>query len=539
MSDSLQFQVKFEDVKPINENFSRCKIYTLATNENRNGSFISKETVEKSLPSIYNIPIVGEYLENEDNFGGHGGKIEITDKEIKFVSTTRPYGVVPESANIYWENVTEEDGSIAEYLVVEDAILWTGRYEEIQQLLDNPFGESMEIDINAGEYKEINGKKLYCIDDFTFSALCILGIDKDGNKDYANGHVEPCFPSSSIVAYSFNKDSFKEEFKKMMVELKFALNHAENKDLEHEGGQKMEELQKLLDKYSLTLEDLSSKDIKHEDYSLEELESKIQEVFRKQEFTLTAEQLEDELKRELAEIETIQDEYWEDYSYPRYSFVDYMPDQMVVVAYDCKNCVLIGFNYSLINENVEVDAESGVRYKVQYLPMDLAGDPDSDDMFTKHFTSHSQLERQLKMKENELNKQFQAEKESAQETLDKAYADFAKLQEEFSKLEANAKELEEFKLKHLQKEREVAENELFERFLGFGLTEDDLATIKENKSNFTIEELEEKLFALAGRKKLSFSKVQENKSIRYNLPIDNKPSSDKEWADLIEQYKNK
>jgi hypothetical protein len=151
-------------------------------------------------------------------------------------------------------------------------------------------------------------------------------------------------------------------------------------------------------------------------------------------------------------------------------------------------------------------------------------------------SEYEKLQEEMKS----LREQFQVEKESAQEVLDKAISDFAKLQEDYTKLEDSAKELEQFKLSHVQKEREKVENELFANFInGFGLTDDDLSPIKEKKDSYSIEELEEKLFALAGRKKLSFSKTQEVKPIRYTLPVDNKPSNNKEWADLVEQHKNK
>jgi hypothetical protein len=73
------------------------------------------------------------------------------------------------------------------------------------------------------------------------------------------------------------------------------------------------------------------------------------------------------------------------------------------------------------------------------------------------------------------------------------------------------------------------------------LTDDEMSPIMEKKSEFSLEEIEEKLFALAGRKKakLVFSRVPDEKPIRYTLPVDNKPSSNKEWADLVEQHKNK
>jgi DNA repair exonuclease SbcCD ATPase subunit len=528
--NTLHFQSTIVETEKVNPLFSRVKIHVAYDGENRNGSFISRETFNNASSSAAFCPIIGEWSETVDDFRGHGGKIEITDDSIKYVQTTIPYGCIGNEEPT-WETVEDENGESKEYFTLTGYV-WSSRYPELESLITNSKSQSMEVEIINGKYQTVSGKKLYAIDEMVFSGFCILGDD-----------VEPCFENSTISTYSLNKDQYKEEFKQMMAELKFSLRNYNkvNKDLQ-KGGKEMEELQKLLEKYSLTLEDLSSKEINHEEFSLEELEVKIQEVFKNEpskEFTLTAEQLEDELKRELCGIETMQDPYWEDYKYPRYSFVDYMPEQNIVVAYDCKECILVGMNYNLTNENVEVDANSTVRYKVNFVPMDLAGDPD-EGMGMMTLTSITEIDHKVALKEKELTKQFKQEKESAQETLDKANADFAKLQEDFSKLEETAKELEQFKLSKEQKEREDAETALFESF-SEELTEDEMSPIKERKSEFALEELEEKLFALAGRKKakLHFSKSPETKPIRFNLPVDNKPTSDKEWADLIEQYKNK
>jgi hypothetical protein len=527
---TLHFQSTIVETEKINPLFTKVKIHVAYDGENRNGSFISRETFDKAADTAKFCPIIGEWSESIEDFQGHGGKLEIKDNSIEFVQTTMPYGCISNEEPT-WETVEDENGNSRDYFTLQGYI-WSSRYPELESIIENQKSHSMEIEIIDGNYQTIDGQKLYAIKDMVFSGFCILGDE-----------VEPCFENSTISTYSLDKDKFKQDFKQMMNELKFSLEQTENLESVQEGGKKMEELQLLLDKYSLTLEDLTSKEINHEEFSLEDLEVKIQEVFTKEEpvveFTLTSEQLEDELKRELAEIETIQDQYWEDYSYPRFSFVDYMPEQNIVVAYDCKEYTLVGMSYSLTNENVEVDSASTVRYKVEFVPMNLAGDPD-EDMGMMSLTHPSQVEHKVTLKEKELNKQFQVEKESAQETLDKAYAEFAKLQENYSTLESVKNELEQFKLSHVQQERENAENALFTNFInGFGLTEDDISPIKEKKDNYSIEELEEKLFALAGRKKLSFSKTPEAKPIRYNLPVDNKQVSDKEWADLVEQHKNK
>ena len=44
-------------------------MYVLYTGKNRNRSIISKEVVEKALYSLKNIPVVGEWKEENENFG--------------------------------------------------------------------------------------------------------------------------------------------------------------------------------------------------------------------------------------------------------------------------------------------------------------------------------------------------------------------------------------------------------------------------------------------------------------------------------------
>jgi hypothetical protein len=217
MNKTVQFNAAIQEISKINPLFSKANIRVLYTGANRNNTFIAKDTVDRALPSIYNIPIIGEFIEQIDDFGGHGGKVEISDQGIKFIQTTKAYGVVPESANIYWQPIAEADGIVREYLIVEGAYLWTGRYPETNTILDDPKGQSMEIEVLNGH---VDDKNLVVIDDMVFSALCILG-----------DNVEPCFESANINAYSFKKDEFKQEFVTMMKELKASLNE----DVENNG----------------------------------------------------------------------------------------------------------------------------------------------------------------------------------------------------------------------------------------------------------------------------------------------------------------
>jgi hypothetical protein len=517
----VRFEVNIDEVEKVNPLFSKAKIRVLYTGLNRNNSHFTKSAVESALPSIYNIPIVGEFLEQSENFGGHGGKIEISDDGIKYIQTTKPYGVVAESADIYWENVTEEDGTINEYLVIDGAYLWTGRYEELEDLLNQSYGQSMEIEIQNGEFAIIDGVKTFNIKEFVFSALCILGV--------GDGHVEPCFEGASITAYSLDKEDFKKQFNQMVAELKFSLAN--------EGGkQKVDEKLELLKKYSFTQEDLESKSINLEDYSLEELESKLQEFTTdetqhnqddksdKENFALVASQLRDEIRAELYKDYT-EDEWG--YKSRSYWYVDHTEN--LVIAEDTKdNYRLVALSYSVNSDIVSIEFDSKKRVKLAYEVIE----GESDLVF--NVSSKDKVEYELNVKEKELEKTFSTEKEEVQTELETVKGDFTKLEEEVS-------ELRNFKSSKLTEERSLAEQELFERFES-ELAEDEIKAIKDVSSEFSLEQIEEKLFTLVGKKKAAFSKQpkKEKQSVKVGLDF-SKEENEKPnpYGDLFDKFANK
>ena len=224
---SIKYNSRDFDIIDKNPLFSEAKVYVMYHGENRNNTHISKDSVEKALQSLYNIPIVGEFIESEEdaeknNFGSHGGKVVVDDNGIKYIHTTRPVGVVPESARAYWEVVKDEKDREREYLVVEGALVWN-RYEtEVDTLKSANFGQSMEIEVVDGQFDDEKG--IFHINEFAFSAFCILGID--GRE---SGHVEPAFEDSKIITYS--KEDIVTEFKEMKDELKeYYASYSEQKE---------------------------------------------------------------------------------------------------------------------------------------------------------------------------------------------------------------------------------------------------------------------------------------------------------------------
>ena len=229
---TLHFQSTIVESEKINPLFTRVKIHVAYENENRNNSFISRETFNNAASSAKFCPIVGEFSEPLDDFLGHGGKVEIRDDSVKFVRTTIPYGCIGTETPT-WETVVGDDGTEKEYFTLIGYV-WSGRYPELETLVDKPKNQSMEIEVIDGDFENIDGKKLYVIQDMVFSGFCILG-----------DNVEPCFENSTISTYSLDKDHFKQEFNQMIAELKYTIQK-ELIESGLKGGNKVEEVKEEL-----------------------------------------------------------------------------------------------------------------------------------------------------------------------------------------------------------------------------------------------------------------------------------------------------
>lgn len=220
----VNFTSKFSDFEVINSEFTKCRCYALASGDNANGSDITDNAIDKAIArnEFYNKPIVAHLYRDPNNsdvwrVGGHDSKVIISDEGIEFINECVPFGTIPESANIHKERVLEPDGVTYNTYLVMDIILWTGRYNIMDAAYDGDiyFNESCEISVNEYHYKD-NG--IFAIDDFTFSALCLL--NKSDNKE---DNVLPCFPScrvEKIHSFSLNETKFKQNFELMLEKLK-------------------------------------------------------------------------------------------------------------------------------------------------------------------------------------------------------------------------------------------------------------------------------------------------------------------------------
>jgi hypothetical protein len=509
LNKQLRYKVNFDsDIEKINPLFSRVKIRIAYTGENRNGSFISKETFEKALPTIYNCPIIGEFIETVDDFGSHGGKIEISDQGIKYIQTTKPYGVINENSEITWEDVFEEDGTINTYLCAT-GYLWTGRYDELFSVIQNSKSQSMEIEVSNGEVKNIGGKQIYNINEFIFSAFCILGDS-----------VEPCFESASVTSYNFNKDEFKKQFNEMLDELKqFSKDQSpipriDNINNSEKEDKILNEKLELLKKYNLTVESLS---FSIEEISLEELENKIKTEYENKddnetkivtEFSSTYRQKREALQNALdpktekdSDGNLIYEEYlWiEDFD-DVYAFVEksiWTPDN-----YERKYG---RFSYTFNEETITAT---------------ISGE------FEEMVLTWLTLEENQKLQEERNN-------------YSKLQGDFDEYKNKYSTSNEEVERLKKFEKDTLDTERKEAEESLFEQFAELNGME-EFEELKKNSASYELDTLEKECFALLGKKNAKFQINKSSKKDKVKIEFSKKEDEvENEYDDLFEQYLHK
>lgn len=229
---SLKFKAKVTPIEKINDEFTLCKCYVQGVGKNRNFSYMSKENIQRCLPTLSYAPVVGHLIDKLDEDGNPtgekymGGHDYYIDDDWNLKSACVPYGVV-KADSFDFETVREyEDEIETEYLTAE-VVLWTGRYPELMEAIysdDFYFNESMEISVS--EYRPYEEDSNYTeLTDFTYSALCLLGKADDKTSPE---HTEPCFVESKVIPVQYSLE--REDFSKVMGELKNELAFYFNKD---------------------------------------------------------------------------------------------------------------------------------------------------------------------------------------------------------------------------------------------------------------------------------------------------------------------
>ena len=508
---NLTYASSLTDLCEINSSFDSGILRIAYTGDNRNG----KDVFERCIKTIYNCPVVCNYDRETDTLGGHDMElVRKDDGSLILVNLTQPIGVVPQTAKVYWETVEEDDGTVNEYLCAE-VLIWKRQeaYKKIKK--DGITAQSMEITVKDGE--TING--IYCIKDFEFTAFALIG-------------VEPCYESASLA---FSKQDFKQEFSKMMLELKdsfkdVTVSNETGNIYSHkysmEGGSKGLDKQILIEKYGI---DVNTLDFSIDDFTVEELEEKFKAITEadkksdpevdidKNKFALTSNVV-DEIMRAL-DAEKIQCEWGE---CSRYFFVDCDFDAMEVYCWDRTDWLLYGFSYKTNGDSIEIDFENKKRKKY------VIADFDEGEQVSPIAQVFEQMEQVITDK-SAASAEFEAKYQNASETITSMETELEELRK--FKADTETAAMEE------ARKSEIAEVfAKFEDLVGVEAFENLKTDCDADCMKFELDALEEKCYAIRGRRgiqtKMNFS--QKAPKLPIETPENNK--ADQPYGGLFEEY---
>jgi hypothetical protein len=483
------------------DKFIKMRLRVCHDGKNPNSSYFEVDDMSKAKESIYNIPILANVIVDENGevqFGGHDMSIEeskTNEGEYKLIYQETPIGVVPENCNHAIEKFNDKN-----YVFV-DCYIWKSYSNYAQEIIERDKDIKLSMEIMVDEYSYNAKEKYFKISDYRYTGITFL------NNGFGTG-----MENALATTETFAEGNSKEKFIIMMQELKETLtlnniNHSEEK-----GGKILnEEIKELLAKFNFTSDNLPF-DI--EGMSFEDLEIKLNE--------LNSETFEDVVEEIVTEeaIETTEPEA-ETFESVEVEEVVETEVEKFTKTFELSHSDIRYALYQLLspvesadNEWYFIDQVFDTKFEYENW--------DGNKIFRQSYTKDGDtvsfdgerievFQERLTLEEKNILDKLRGDFELIKADFEKIKSEKESLETDFTKLKAENDSLNEFKLAKDSLEKE----EVFAKFEG--LTEEEVADIKEHISDHTIEVLEEKLFAIWGKKKMelelgkTFSKKKTDK----------------------------
>lgn len=486
--------------------FIEVSIDVMHTGSNLNKTSFTKNVISKAVPTICNTPILGyvvDELDDEDkDFKGHEHELRITDTDVKYVYAGHAYGVIPETCNPRWVIKDDGTGTEREYLRV-DGLIWTKFNDPVDIFTrDGTKNHSVELtDMSCGPADK-NGD--VPVESFKFDGCCILST--------TDPKIQPAMTGSCITA-NFSVEDVTTQIRERLYEYQalqqnYTAQNENPSDKEKGDTKPMNENEKnttvtenavaegAVENPKIetpaaenTATETGSEAAPAENAASEEgaenatTEASAEntapaeegEPAASSEFTLTANQLRDEIYNALLKVQ-VPSRWDNDCMIPKYWLTDIQDSEVIVT--DSGTYQLMGIPYSMNGDNIVLEYENIKRKKVIYEDWDN-GDvmPGLVTMFSALTDKLVELSDSFTKAANEVSEikpKLEAYQQAEAEAI--AAADKAKRDELFSvmdeKLGANA----------------------------------EYAALKENKE-ISYADLETKCYALVGRQTAEFSYV--------------------------------
>ena len=465
----INFSVN-EEVSDSDNRFLKVTIDVLHTGVNFNDCEFSKEVVDENADTIKNTPILGFIEKTDDNamdFKGHEYKIVSGKDGNERVYIGSSYGVIPESCNYRWVTKTCSDGEEREYFQV-DGLLWT-KFKDAASIMTDCIEKpnSMELDEESIDgYEDENG--IFHFTKFSFNGCCILG-----------DNIEPAMIDSNIrVNFSINDfiKNIQDEIKNKCSVYSRMIDSDDNIEDNKQGGNNK-------------MPNNGNKD-----------------------FTLSAMQQFENISNIVQQQETFVDR-WGD-SISRYSLVDIQDDEVIVV--DRKDSYnYYGFKFTINGDAANIDFACGTRKKISYENFD-EGTVVQEGAF-EFGKAISEIEDKAFSKVEDANQKIS----EAEEKAATAEQNYTKLKSDYDTMKTDYDKFVTEEQKRKDAEVLVEKQNQFARFEKVLADDSEFAKLKENISELSVQEIEDKCSVLYARKNLAAFSKSPDKPLTISISDDN------------------
>lgn len=475
----------FEQEETDSDGLLKLKLYFITVGKNPNKTNFSKESIDNAKNSLSNKPILA-YIQNKDtdneDFKAHEIEYQVDDDgEVTIKYLEQPIGTIPETNDFHYEELNGLTYGVCNAYVWEDYCSNAGdilKTNGTQNL-------SMEISVEDCETKE----GITDITEFTYSGITMLSNKIPTGIEGAH---------ADVVNFALDiKEEFFDRVKELNESLKIKFSKADN-DI---NNKKEEEGIMLKTKKEIALS-----------------------------FSLTMEQLEDELNRLLCQITYTGEDWWGDECQCRkYScLIDY--DEVEAYVADREQGFYVGIPYSKNGDDIVLDYEKTSRIKFSPIPWEGAT-PKGDEPIEDDSMMKSMDEMQMSLKDQymakvdsivstKVNEAVTAKETEFNITLENTKTDYeAKLTEKDTKInnlteEFNTVNSEVETLKAYKLQKDTDEKEALFADYSEELTEEEMKPVKDKIAEFSLKEAETEL-------KLIFANKNHKPNIK-SLPKYNK-----------------
>lgn len=468
--------IQYQEIRAIDERFLEVKIYVLHTGENYNGSIFTKEVVNYAIPSLANTPLLAFVKRNENDKDFAGHEIDLVVEQGEYKWKYKGQA---------YGVIPQENNARWEVMVGNDGI--EREYLVVDAIVWKKFDDAVEIisrDLVKGQSMELSEKYsghfnesgLFVFDQFKFDGCAILG-----------DNVEPAMNSAKIEM-KFSMDSLKKTISAMMKEYTSKFS----KEVEKVN------IEALLKSYGFSREQVIDAGIEIHTFS------------------------DDDLEKFKAELERLKQE---------------------IENKENKNQLNSNEDKKEDNKDSNEDNKDN--------SLDRQDNSDFDKKDDKSEVGKVEDKKQEKNEKNDEkssenakqdDKKSEDQKEFTQIDVDKIKDElvkkYEKLEKDYKKIIEERDDLVKYKKNREKSDHQAKVDALISSFEK--LNESDVKEIREKVFNFTVDEIEEKLYALLGKKEAGEKVKKSTQFAKFYVSNDNKSSERKPSYDhLFEKHLKK